>query len=297
MDFPHLDRLLDVLRHLRGPEGCTWDQSQDLASAARFLSDEVFEYLDAARRGDPEAATAELADLLYMVAYNGLILSETTGVEFDELARRGADKLVRRKPHVFEEDPEARERWAGLSHEEIWRRTKATEDGDDDAPPPTLLKDLHPSVSPLRQAHRHGSDAARGGFDWDSPNPVIAKLHEELDELAEARRADDADAIEDEMGDLLFAAVQLARKLDVDPDAALQRTNAKFARRFRAIEARHGHDPERLRALGITGLWRAWARAKAAERADEPLAPPREDDQRDDDEGSSGQPSSSRSPS
>jgi ATP diphosphatase len=291
MDFPHLERLLDVLRHLRGPEGCTWDQSQDLASAARFLSDEVFEYLDAARGDDPEAATAELADLFYMVAYNWLILSETTDVDFDELARRGADKLVRRKPHVFDEDPGARARWAGLSHEEIWRRTKAAE--EDDAPaPPSLLEDLHPSVSPLRQAHRHGSDAARGGFDWDSPNPVIAKLHEELDELAEARRAEDTDAIEDEMGDLLFAAVQLARKLGVDPDVALQRTNAKFARRFRAIEARHGHDPERLRSLGITGLWRAWAEAKAAERdarADE--------DQRDDDEGSSGQPSSSRSPS
>ena len=291
MDFPHLERLLDVLRHLRGPEGCTWDQSQDLASAARFLSDEVFEYLDAARGDDPEAATAELADLFYMVAYNWLILSETTGVDFDELARRGADKLVRRKPHVFDEDPETRARWAGLSHEEIWRRTKAAEE-DDTLAPPSLLKDLHRSVSPLRQAHRHGSDAARGGFDWDSPNPVIAKLHEELDELAEARRAEDTDAIEDEMGDLLFAAVQLARKLGVDPDVALQRTNAKFARRFREIEARHGHDPERLRALGITGLWRAWAEAKAAERDARA-----EQDQRDDDEGSSGQPSSSRSPS
>lgn len=263
MDANELQRLLDVLRRLRGPDGCAWDQSQDLASAARFLSDEVFEYLDAARRGDLDGATAELSDLFYMVAYNWLILSETTGIEFDELAKRGADKLVRRKPHVFGD----RARYEGMSHEEIWRRAKAEEEGaDPDGPPPSLLKELHPSASPLRQAIQTGNDAARGGFDWDSPNPVIAKLHEELDELAEARRADDADAIEDEMGDLLFAAAQLARKLGVDPDAALQRTNRKFARRFRAIEARYDHDPEKLRAAGITGLWRAWAEVKRTEK-------------------------------
>ena len=288
MDFPQLERLIGVLRVLRGPEGCTWDQSQDLTSAARFLSDEVFEYLEAARRDDPEAAAAELADLFYMVAYNWLILSESHPIELDDLAGHGADKLVRRKPHVFTQDAAERARWEGLSHEEIWRRVKASEAAapESEPEPPSLLKDLHPSVSPMRQALRHGADAAQSGFDWDSPNPVIAKLHEELDELAEARRAGDADAIEDELGDLLFATVQLARKLGVDPDAALRRTNAKFARRFRAIEAAHGHDPERLRALGITGLWRAWAEVKAQERSDDDDAP-----------GSSGQPSSSRSPS
>ena len=267
MEDSALQRLLEVLHRLRGPDGCPWDQSQDLASAARFLSDEVFEYVDAARRGDLDAAADELADLFYMVAYNWLILRESTGLDFDELPRRGADKLVRRKPHVFG----GREDFAGLSAEEIWRRVKAeerAEAGADDhvEPEPSLLKDLHPSVSPLRQAIQHGRDAARGGFDWDSPNPVIAKLHEELDELAEARRREDDDAIEDEMGDLLFAAVQLARKLGVDPDAALTRTNAKFARRFRAIEARFDHDPEALRAAGLNGLWRAWAEVKREER-------------------------------
>lgn len=262
MDDSALQRLLEVLHRLRGPDGCPWDQSQDLASAARFLSDEVFEYVDATRRDDLDAATDELADLFYMVAYNWLLLSERTGVGFDELPRRGADKLVRRKPHVFGD----REEFAGLSAEEIWRKVKAEERDVDDPPAPSLLEDLNPAVSPLRQAIQHGRDAARGGFDWDSPNPVIAKLHEELDELAEARRQEDDDAIEDEMGDLLFAAVQLARKLGVDPDAALTRTNAKFARRFRAIEARFDHDPDALRAAGLDGLWRAWAQVKREER-------------------------------
>lgn len=264
MDLPHLHRLLEVLRTLRGPQGCTWDQQQDLASAARFLSDEVFEYVEATARGDDEAATAELADLFYMLAFNWLLLHERTAVEFDELPRRGADKLVRRKPHVFDPHP----RYEGRSHEAIWRQAKAEEQGTAEVTPapPSLLKDLHPSVSPLRQAWMHGDQAARSSFDWNSPDPVIAKLHEELDELAQARRDEDPDAIEDEMGDLLFAAVQLARKLEVDPDAALRRTNAKFARRFRAIEARHGHDPEQLRALGIEGLWREWAAVKRDEK-------------------------------
>ena len=260
MDQDQIQRLLTILHRLRGPDGCAWDQKQDLASAARFLSDEVFEYVGAAAAGDGERAAEELSDLFYMVAFNWLILAETTNIRFEDLAARGADKLVHRKPHVFEEDPQ----WDGLSHEEIWRRQKAKESGDDTRP--SLLKDLHPSASPLRQAILRGDNAALGGFDWEGPDPVIAKVHEELDELQQARREDDPDAVVEELGDLLFAVTQLARKLGVDPDLALTRTNEKFARRFRAIEARHGHDAERLKALGIDELWQEWNAIKRAER-------------------------------
>jgi ATP diphosphatase len=252
--------LLDVLRRLRGPNGCAWDQRQDLASAARYLSDEVFEYVEAAASGDVERSLEELADLFYMVAFNWLLLSELTDVPFEELATRGADKLVHRKPHVFEDDP----RWEGMSHEEIWRAQKASERGESGRP--SLLKDLHPSASPLRQAILRGDNAARAGFDWEGPDPVVAKVHEELDELQQARREGDDDAVAEELGDLLFAVSQLARKLGVDPDLALAHTNDKFARRFRAIEARHDYDPERLRALGLDGLWREWNAVKRAER-------------------------------
>lgn len=261
MEQDSIERLLTILRKLRGPDGCAWDQRQDLASAARFLSDEVFEYVEAAASGDPRQATEELSDLFYMVAFNWLILSESHDVEFGELAKQGADKLMRRKPHIFGDDPQ----WDGLSHEEIWRRQKAREPGD--KRPPSLLKDLHPAASPLRQAILRGENAAGGGFDWDGPEPVIAKVHEELEELQQARREDDQDAVTEELGDLLFAVTQLARKLGVDPDLALARTNAKFARRFRAIEARHGHDPEQLKALGIDGLWNEWNAVKRAERS------------------------------
>jgi MazG family protein len=260
VDQDQIQRLLTILARLRGPDGCAWDQNQDLASAARFLSDEVFEYVDAASSGDPERAAEELSDLFYMVAFNWLILAETSDLRFQDLAARGADKLIHRKPHVFEQDPQ----WEGLSHEEIWRRQKAREQGEDVRP--SLMKDLHPSASPLRQAILRGDNAALGGFDWEGPDPVIAKVHEELEELQQARREGDQDAVEDELGDLLFAVTQLARKLGVDPDQALTRTNRKFARRFRAIEARHDHDPERLKALGIDGLWQEWNAVKRAER-------------------------------
>lgn len=265
MQFPQLARLLEILAHLRGPHGCEWDRSQDLSSAARHLADEVFEYVDAAQSGDDEAAASELSDLLYMLAYNWLLLSERRPLDFDELASRGADKLVRRKPHVFDDDP----RWKGLGHEEIWRKVKAAERGEnpDDGAVPSVLKDLHASTSPLRQALVFGEDAARVGFDWSGPEPVFAKIQEEIDELQEARENLDPDAIEDELGDLLFAVVQLGRKLSVDPDRALRRTNAKFARRFRAIEARYGHDPAALRALDLEELWHAWNEVKRIEKS------------------------------
>jgi MazG family protein len=262
MDARPIEQLLEVLRRLRGPDGCAWDQRQDLASAARFLSDEVFEYVEAAASGDRDRATEELSDLFYMVAFNWLILSESHEVEFGELAARGANKLRHRKPHVFEDSDE----WDGLTHEEIWRRQKAKEDSGEKKP--SLLKDLHPSASPLRQAILRGDNAAQSGFDWDGPEPVIAKVHEELDELQQARREGTPEDVADELGDLLFAVTQLARKLGVDPDLALAGTNDKFARRFRSIEERHDHDVERLQALGIDGLWREWNAVKAKERQD-----------------------------
>jgi nucleoside triphosphate diphosphatase len=275
-----IERLLETLVKLRGPTGCAWDQRQDLASAARFLADEVFEYVDVAQRGDDEAATEELADLFYMLAFNWLLLHERNGLEFEELARRGDAKLRRRKPHVFEPGSE----WDGLEADEIWRRTKSREQGDE-GPPPSLLKDLHPSASPLRQALLHGQLAARADFDWPSPDPVFEKVREEIDELREAIANNDRPNIEEEVGDLLFAVVQLGRKLDVDPDLALARTNVKFARRFRTMEARYDYDASRLRALGIEGLWREYDRAKRELAHDDDAGP------------SSGHPSSSSKPS
>jgi MazG family protein len=272
--------LLEVLHRLRGPEGCPWDQRQDLASAARFLADEVAEYADAAAHGRFEEAREELADLLYMVCFNWLIMNERDGVELEELARAGAEKLIRRKPHVFGDEeastPEAAQH--------IWRREKAREKreaaasgGDalraaspsDDADPsaqsapPSALKELSPAASPLRQALIYGATAAETGFDWENPQQVEAKLHEEIDELQEALVDGRIERIRDEMGDILFAVTQLARKLELDPDACLRGTNRKFARRFHEMEARCHAEGRSVSELSLEEMFRYWEASKA----------------------------------
>lgn len=267
MSFPQLDRLVNILLRLRGPDGCPWDREQDLASAARYLSDEVHEYVDAAHAGDLDHLRKELADLLYMVAFNWLILSEQSDVTFDDLARDGADKLERRHAHLFAGGKPT----SAAESNAHWNAAKAREKAEAGQPDavPSSLKDLSPSASPLRQALLYGKGAAETSFDWPAPEDVLRKLHEELDELAAARHAGDQHHVEEELGDVLFAAVQLCRKLGVDPDVALRRTNAKFARRFRTIEADHDHDPQRLRDRGLHALHAAWEEVKARERADQ----------------------------
>lgn len=260
-DFPQLRRLLDILRTLRGPDGCPWDRKQTLATAARYLTDEVHEYAEIADASRPAESRAELADLLYMVAFNWLLLAEHDDVAFDDLAAAGADKLVRRHPHVFGDD-QAR---TVAESQELWNRAKEAEAGKDDAPG-GALKDLAPSTSALRQAWTYGHTAADVGFDWDHPDQILAKVHEELGELAEARAQDDDDHVEEELGDVLFAVTQLARKLGVDPDRALRRTNRKFASRFRALEQELGPDPATLRALGVDRMMEAWEEIKRRRR-------------------------------
>ncbi len=260
-----LQPLLEVLFRLRGSEGCPWDRAQTLDSAARFLSDEVVEYVDAATRGKLDAAREELADLLYMVCFNWMLLNELEPVRLEELARMGAEKLIRRKPHVFGEEkastPEEAQR--------IWKREKqretAEEEGKTEAAPTGALKDLSPSTSALRQAFVYGATAAETGFDWKDHRQVLAKLHEEIEEFEEAFQGGRRERVMDEIGDLFFACVQLARKLDLDPEVCLRGTNAKFARRFRAMEARCRKEGRRLEELDIETMFDYWEHAKSGE--------------------------------
>ncbi len=268
-----LQALLEVLQRLRGEDGCPWDRSQTLASAARYLSDEVVEYVDAAARDDLPEAREELADLLYMVCFNWMLLNERSPVSIEELARAGAEKLIRRKPHVFGDEhastPEEAQR--------IWRREKqrekarqaaeasgAGETGGDEGEA-SALKDLSPSACALRQAYVYGATAAETGFDWKDHHQVLAKLHEEIAEFEEAFAGGRRERIEDEVGDILFAAVQLARKCQLDPELALQGTNAKFARRFRQMEARCRREGRRVEDLDIETMFAYWEHTKLGE--------------------------------
>ena len=260
-----LKALIEVLEQLRGPQGCPWDRQQTLSSAARFLQDEVVEYVEAAAEGDPQELTEELADLLYMVCFNWLLLSEETNVSLEELASMGAQKLIRRKPHVFGAEKAATASEAQV----IWKREKAKERkarGKGGSEPTGSLKHLSASASSLRQALIFGSSAAETGFDWNDYREVLVKLKEEIAELEDALQEGRRDRVKDEMGDILFAGTQLARKLDLDPETCLNGTNRKFARRFRDMEERCGSEGRRIEDLSREDMFRYWEESKANDR-------------------------------
>lgn len=269
MDLPHTSALLATIHTLRGPGGCPWDRRQTLADAARYLMDEAGELLDAALAGDRPHAAEELADLLYMICFCREILGETHPLSFEDVARLGTEKLVRRHPHVFggaaraQDDAESQERWNEVKAAE--RRAL----GQDTARE-SLLKDLASATSPLNQALAYQENAAGVGFDWPDLAGVWAKLEEETGELRAAAAQDDPEAVRAEVGDLLFAVVNLSRRLGVVPDDALRLANRRFRERFRAVEAGFGWSRERLAAASLAEMEAAWQAAKAASRAGDP---------------------------
>lgn len=262
----NVQALIETIAALRAPGGCPWDSKQTLASAAHHLQDEAAEVLEAALAGDREAVREELGDLLFMVCFVTHILGEDLPTGLDEVARLGNEKLVRRHPHVFGATPaadvaESQARWHAIKAEEKRRSGR-----DPDAE--SVLKDLPPSQPPLQQAYRYQKDAARVGFDWPDLDGVWAKLREEEDELREAVGQADQAAVEHELGDVLFAWANLARKLGVHPDIALRRANARFRARFHLVEERFGHDHEAMGRAGLEALEAAWQEAKARHRQD-----------------------------
>lgn len=260
----NVQALLQTIDTLRSPGGCPWDRKQTLASAAHHLQDEAAEVLEAALAGDPEDVREELGDLLFMVSFVTRILAEQLPTTLDDVAREGNEKLVRRHPHVFgehaaEDVAESQVRWHQIKAEEK-RRKGIDPDGE------SVLKDLPPSQPPLHQAYRYQKDAARVGFDWPDLGGVWAKLREEEDEVRAAAAAGDPDALEHEIGDVLFAWANLARKLGIHPDVALRRANQRFRTRFHHIEAAYGNDRAALEAASLADLEAAWQEAKRRER-------------------------------
>lgn len=257
-----IDRLLAVMRILRDPVlGCPWDQKQTFATIAPYTIEEAYEVRDALERGDLDDFRGELGDLLLQVVYQAQIAQEQGLFDFETVAQGIVDKMVRRHPHVFEGAslPQGGERrlWEDLKAEE-----RAAKGGS--AAPPSVLDDVPASLPALVRAEKLQKRAARIGFDWGALGPVIAKIREEL---AEVEEAEDPAHQAEEIGDLLFAVANLARHLKVDPEEALRTTNAKFERRFRAVEAAAraaGRDPADC-SLEELDAW--WDEAKLRERA------------------------------
>jgi ATP diphosphatase len=266
-------RLLDIMAALRTPgTGCPWDLEQTFATIVPYTIEEAYEVADAVERGDLVDLRDELGDLLLQVAFHARMAEEQGAFAFGDVVEAITRKLHRRHPHVF---GDARD-LAPAEVKRLWDEIKAAEKAERreararaGLPPEGagLLDGVPGALPALTRAEKLTSKAAKVGFDWPETAQVVDKIREELDEVAEAAAAGDPDGIEDEIGDLLFAVANLARHHGVDPEAALRRTNAKFVRRFAAIE--HGL-AARGRPLGEASLDEMealWAAAKEAEKA------------------------------
>jgi len=257
-----LPRLLEIMARLRDPEtGCPWDIEQTWATIAPYTIEEAHEVADAIEREAWDELEGELGDLLLQVVYFAQMGAEEGRFDFDSIAAKIADKMVARHPHVFGD--ESRDKSADDQVRD-WERVKAAERAGKGET--RVLDGVALGLPALTRALKLQRRAARVGFDWGEAGAVLDKVAEEAAELAEAAGRGEADALEDEMGDLLFVLVNLARHLQVDPEAALRRTNAKFVRRFAAIEdalAAEGRAPAEATLEEMDALWDA---AKRAER-------------------------------
>lgn len=261
-------RLIEIMAALRDPEtGCAWDIRQDFASIAPYTIEEAHEVADAIARGDLEDLREELGDLLLQVVFHARMAEEQEIFDFGGVVEAITEKLIRRHPHVFGDvdsrDPEAIKRiWETIKQgEKAGRRARRGDDA------PGLLDDVPGSLPALMHADKLTRRAAKVGFDWPDPAQVMAKVEEERAEVAQAMASGDNAAITEEIGDLLFAVANLARHHGIDPEAALRATNAKFMRRFRAIEATLSEAGRSLEAADLAEMEAAWQAAKRGEKA------------------------------
>ena len=247
-------RLLDIMARLRDPAtGCPWDCAQTFASIAPYTLEEAYEVADAIDRADMAGLEEELGDLLLQVVFHARMAEEQGLFDFAAVVDGIADKMVRRHPHVFGEESVS----GADEQQRRWEEIKAQEKGDR-ATGGSLLDDVPVGLPALTRAVKLGKRAARIGFDWPDATGPRAKVNEELAELDEALQGADRAAVDAEFGDVLLALANLARHLDLDPEAALRAANGRFTRRFHAVEAHHrAHAGADLAALEA-----AWQRAK-----------------------------------
>jgi nucleoside triphosphate diphosphatase len=271
-----VERLRAIMAQLRAPSGgCPWDTAQDFSTIAPYTIEEAYEVADAIDRGDMHDLKDELGDLLLQVVFHARMAEEAGHFDFDDVARAINDKMLRRHPHVFDEQGRA---WAesgrapppnaGDAEKQLldWEQRKQAErharGGDASA-----LAGIARGLPEWQRAVKLQKRAARVGFDWPDVNPVFDKLHEEIEELrAEFAAGIGHEALEDELGDVLFVCANLSRHGKVDFGAALRRANAKFERRFRRMEQMAAAEGVDLSVLSLAAQDEYWNRAKREEK-------------------------------
>lgn len=259
-----IEEMLAIMAQLRDPEhGCPWDREQDFASIAPFTIEEAFEVAEAIAAGDMDGLRDELGDLLLQVIFHARMAEEQGLFDFSDVTRGLIDKMVRRHPHVFDDRQ-------GASVAEIkttWEAIKAAERAVTGVVHTSALDGVPQGLPALQRAAKLQKKAARVGFDWPEVAPVLAQVRAELAELEQAMQSGDAEAVADELGDVLFSAVNLSRHLRADADMALRGASHKFEQRFRLMEqqaADAGHTLDTLSSDELEALWRAAKQRLAA---------------------------------
>jgi tetrapyrrole methylase family protein/MazG family protein len=253
--FQHL---VDLMARLRAPGGCPWDREQTFDTIKPFLLEETYEVLDAIDARDWPELSGELGDLLLQVVFFAQMASDENRFRVEDALDAINGKLVRRHPHVFGDETartegDVRKRWSEIKAEEKLGK------GDTDR---TLLGSVPRSLPALVEAQQITSRAAQVGFDWENASQVLDKLHEELGEFAQARARGSREELEDELGDMLFVLVNLARFVKVDPEQALRKTNAKFRRRFGYVEQKLAERGRSTRESSVEEMESLWQEAK-----------------------------------
>lgn len=252
-----MPRLIEVMRRLRSPDGgCPWDLEQTFRTIAPYTIEEAHEVADAIERDNMKDLCNELGDLLFQVVFHAQLANEIDAFDFDQVAEAIGDKLIRRHPHVFGEHAEL----DAETQTDLWEKMKAEE--RESAGATSHLDDVPGALPALSRAVKLQKRAARAGFDWPDAQPIIDKAREELAELECELSDDDADRLEDELGDVLFVVANLARKLKLDPDAALRRANYKFEQRFRGMEALADQHQRRIEEYSLSEQEELWQQVK-----------------------------------
>jgi nucleoside triphosphate diphosphatase len=267
-------RLIEIMAALRTPgSGCAWDLQQDFATIAPYTLEEAYEVADAIARNDLDDLREELGDLLLQVVFHARMAQEQNAFDFGDVVQAITEKLIRRHPHVFGDAREATPQAVNL----LWDRIKAEEKAARAAhgrgePPQGALGGVPVTLPALTRALKLQTKAGKVGFDWNDPRAVLKKIREEADEIEADLASGSRAGAAAEVGDLLFAVVNLARHLEADPEAMLRATNRKFERRFASIEralAARGKAPQDATLAEMDDLWNA---AKAEEKAEEKAA-------------------------
>ena len=253
---------------LRDPKtGCPWDKEQDFKSISQYTIEEAYEVADAIERGDHQDLCSELGDLLLQPVYHAQMASEKELFDLGDVIFAITEKMIRRHPHVFGAQTNISSQNAGRQWEEIKAAERAGRSAERGSEIPSSLLDDVPNALPaLRRAEKLSKRAANVGFDWSDPDEVLEKCAEEFLEVKQALHSGEQGAIEEEIGDLLFALANLARKAKIAPEAALSAANCKFIRRFHHVEERCRQDGIRIEEAGLERLERYWNEVRKADK-------------------------------